>query len=138
MDTLFGLGSAPDRLAIRHSDGDVAHRGVSLGAVPVALTRLDVGDVTDLDLQSLGCRGDPSAAMGYDQDLIAIVNMPASITPLAEVHDAAVVIRRLAGLDDGLAGAMHGARISVRRFGRAWRGEYGDILQRNNLHDTLS
>jgi hypothetical protein len=33
---------------------------------------------------------------------------------------------------------MHGSGISIRRFRRARRGDFGDILQRNNLHNTLS
>jgi hypothetical protein len=32
----------------------------------------------------------------------------------------------------------HGPEISIRRFGRARCGHFGDILQRDNLHDTLS
>src|SRR4051812_24885953 len=63
--------------------------------------------------------------------------MPARVASLAEVDDAAIEIRRLPRLDNGLAGAMHGPGISIRRFGRARRGGFGDILQRDNLHDTL-
>src|SRR5689334_14461665 len=33
---------------------------------------------------------------------------------------------------------MDGPGISIRRFGRARHGDFGDILQRDNLHDTLS
>jgi hypothetical protein len=61
-----GPESAPGGLTARQSDGDVAHRGISFGSVPVALTRLDVSDVTDLDLEPLGFCGDPSAARGDD------------------------------------------------------------------------
>src|SRR4051812_14867605 len=32
----------------------------------------------------------------------------------------------------------HGPGISIRRFGRARCGHFGDILQRDTLHDTLS
>src|SRR5579863_329668 len=75
--------SAPGGLAARQSDGDVAHRGIGLGSVPVALTRLHVSDVTHLDLKSLGFCGDPPAARSDDQDLIAIVDVPARVAPLA-------------------------------------------------------
>ena len=116
----------------------MTHRGIGLGSVPMALTRLDLSDVTDLDLKSIGFGGDPPAARGDDQNLIAIMNMPARVASFAEVHNAAIEILRLTRLDDGLAGAMHGPGISIRRFGRARRGDLGDILQRDNLHDTLS
>jgi hypothetical protein len=33
---------------------------------------------------------------------------------------------------------MHRPGISIRRFGRARRGDFGDILQRNDLHDNFS
>jgi hypothetical protein len=36
----------------------VTHRGIGLGSVPVALTRFDVSDITNLDLKSLGFCGD--------------------------------------------------------------------------------
>src|ERR1700689_3903772 len=113
---------APDGLAAGQGDGDVTHRGIDLGAVPMALARFDVSDVTDLDLKPLGFRGNPAAARGDDQDLIAVVNVPASVAALAEVHDAAIEILRLPRLDDGLAGAMHGPGVAIRRFRRARRG----------------
>ena len=87
-NTPRGPESAPGRLTARQSDGDVAHRGISLGPVPVALTRLDVSGVTDLDLKSFGFRGDPPAARGDDQNLIAIVNMPASMPQYLSSQDA--------------------------------------------------
>ena len=64
--TLRGSESAPGGLTARQSDGDVAHRRIGLGSVSVALTRLDVSDVTDLDLKSLGFCGDPPVARGDD------------------------------------------------------------------------
>src|ERR1700720_3653778 len=100
-DTPRGPELAPGGLTARQSHGDVAHRGIGLGSVPMAFTRLDVRDVTDLDLKSLGFGGDPPAARGDDQNLIAIVNMPACVASLAEVHDAAIEIRRFPRLDDG-------------------------------------
>jgi hypothetical protein len=104
----------------------------------VTLTRFDVRDVPDLDLKSLGFRGDPSVARGDNKNLIAIVNMPARVASLAEVHDAAVEIRRLSWLNNGLAGTMYEAGISIRWFGRARSRKHWDILQRNDLHDILS
>src|SRR3954469_5842914 len=130
-------GSAPRGLPARERDGNVAHGGIGLGAVPMALTRFHVSRVTDLDLEPLGFRGDPPAARGDDENLVTIVNMPARVAPLAEIHDATNEMRRLSGLDDGLAGAMHGAGISIRRFCSARGGDFWDILQRNDLHDTL-
>ena len=56
--------SAPDGLTACQSDADVSHRGIGFGSVPVALTRLDVSDVADLDLKSLGFGSDPPAARG--------------------------------------------------------------------------
>jgi len=91
-DTPASPESAPGGLTARQSDGDVAHRGIRLGSVPVALTRLEVSYIADLDLMSLGFRGDPPAARANDQNLIAIVNMPACVASLAEVHDAAIEI----------------------------------------------
>jgi hypothetical protein len=63
-NTPRGPESAPGGLTARQSDGNVAHCGVGLGSVPVAFTRLDVSDVTDLDLKSLIFCGDPPAARG--------------------------------------------------------------------------
>ena len=57
----------------------MAHRGIGFGPVPVALTCLDVSNVANLDLTSLGFCGDPPAARGNDEDLIAIVNMLARV-----------------------------------------------------------
>ena len=116
----------------------MAHRAISFGPMPVALACLDVSNVTDPELASLGFRGDPPAALGDDENLITVVNMPACVASLAEVHNAAIEICRLPGLDDGLAGAMHRSGIPIGRFRRTWRGDFGDILQRDNLHDTLS
>src|SRR5215472_3554614 len=99
----------------------MAHCGIGSGPVPVALTCLDVSNVANLDLASLGFCGDPPAARGDDEDLVAIVNVPTRVASLAGVHDAAIEIRCLSGLDDGLTGAMHGPGISIRRFGRAGR-----------------
>src|SRR3954453_21414363 len=64
--------------------------------------------------------------------------MPAGVAALAEVNDAAVEIRRLPGLDNGLTGAVDGPGISVRRFGRARCGGFGNILQCDDLHGALS
>src|SRR3954468_4803442 len=64
--------------------------------------------------------------------------MPARVASLAEVDNAAIEIRRLPRLDNGLAGAMDGPGISIRRFGRARCGGFGDILQRDDLHGNLS
>ena len=50
----------------------------------MALTRLDVSDVTNVDLSSLGFCGDPPTAGIDDEDLIAVVNMPAGVASLAE------------------------------------------------------
>ena len=59
----------------------MTHCAIGFGPVPVALTCLDVSNVANLDLASLGFCGDPPAARGDDQDMIAIVNMPAVLHP---------------------------------------------------------
>src|SRR5258706_15408534 len=110
---------------------------MGLGPVPVGLPRLDVSNVTDLDLTPLGFCGHPPAARGDDENLVTIVNMPARVAPLAEVHDAAIEICRLSGVDDGLAGAMHGPGISIRRFCSARGGGFWGVFPRPRPHTTL-
>src|SRR5580704_11089303 len=86
------------RLAADRGDRDVTHRRVGLGAVPVPLAGLDVDDVADIDL--LRCptldRNHPRTR-GDDEDLVAIVDVPAGGAALAEIDDAAIVVRRFAG-----------------------------------------
>src|SRR5438477_10312694 len=72
----------------------------------MALAGLDVHDVTNLDLALLVLVGDLAGARGHDEDLVAGMRVPAGRAALAEIDDAAVVIRGLAGLDDRLAGAL--------------------------------
>src|SRR5438270_5224855 len=99
-------GLPPFGLATDQRDRDVAHRRVGLGAVPMALAGLDVHDVADLDLALLVLVGDLAGARGHDEDLVAGMRVPAGRAALAEIDDAAVVIRGLAGLDNRLAGAL--------------------------------
>src|ERR1700722_11145355 len=128
----------PDGIAAGQRDGDVAHRGVSLGAVPMTLARFDMSDVANLDLSTFVFCRDPLGAGRDDQNLIAVVHVPARVASLAEVHDATVIVFRVSRLDDGLTGAMHGPSVPICRFRRARRWTFRDILQRDNLHGELS
>ena len=94
---------SPDRLAVHERNGDMPHRCIGLGAMPVSLSRLDMHDITHIDLALLMLRGHHSRARSYDQQLIAAVRVPTCRAALAEIHHTAVVIRGIPGFDDGLA-----------------------------------
>ena len=71
--------------------------------MPMAFTGLDMHDIAHIDLSLLTLRGHYAGARGHDQYLVAVMCVPSRRAALAEVHDAAVVVRGLAGLDDRLA-----------------------------------
>src|SRR5258708_2669942 len=96
---------SPDCLAADERDRDVAHRRIGLGAVPMAFAGLDMRDIPHIDLALLVLRRHDAGSRGHDQDLVAVVRVPTRRAPLAEVDDGAVVVLRVAWLDDGLAGA---------------------------------
>src|SRR4051794_30588871 len=80
-----GLRSAPFGLAAGQCDRDVPHRRVGLGAVPVALAGLDMRDVADIDLALFVLVGDHAGAGHDDQQLVAIMRVPAGRAALAEI-----------------------------------------------------
>lgn len=84
--------SAPLGLTADQRDRDVPHRRIRLGAVPVAFAGLDVHDIADIDLflLVLGCHH--AGPRDHDQDLIAVMRVPARGAALAEVHHAAIVV----------------------------------------------
>src|SRR5579863_9973260 len=125
---------APLGLAADRGDGDVAHRRRRLGAVPVALAGLDVNDVADLDLLwHAALDRDHALARGHHQDLIAGVGVPAGGTALAEIDHAAIVVGRVARLDDRLARARYRPGPAFDAV-RALDWQVGDVFQRADLH----
>ena len=95
------LRRSPASLTANERDRDMPHRRVGLGAVPMAFTRLDVHDITDIDLMLFMLRRHHAGARGDDQNLVAAMRVPPGGATLAEVHHAAVVVRRVPGLNDG-------------------------------------
>ena len=81
---------------------DVPHRRVGLGAMPMAFTGLDMDDIPDIDLTLCMLRCHHAGARGHDQDLVAGMGMPSRRATLAEVHHAAVIVRGVPRLNDGL------------------------------------
>src|SRR5260370_848313 len=88
------LASRTELTAAR-GNRDMAHRRIGLGAVPMALAGLDVHDVADIDLALVVLGGDHAGARGHDQDLVAGMGVPTRRATLAEVHHAAVIVRRI-------------------------------------------
>src|SRR5229473_3898124 len=99
----------------------------------MALAGLDVHDIADIDLAlvMLGC--DHSRARGHDQDLVAGMGMPAGGAALAEVHHAAVVVRGIPRLDDGLTrpGNRPGPAFDRRS---AFHRDIRYVFKRDHLH----
>jgi hypothetical protein len=60
--------------------------------------------------------------------------MPASGTALAEIHDAAVVVRGIAGLDDGLTGSGNRAGPPFDPLG-AFHWDVRYVFERDHFHD---
>src|SRR5712692_3011940 len=89
-------------LAANECDRDMPHRRIGLGAMPMALTGLDMHEITHVDLTLFMLRCHHAGARGHDQQLVASMRMPSCGAPLAEVHHAAVIVRGVAGLNDGL------------------------------------
>src|SRR5215471_169714 len=129
---------SPLSLAANEGNRDVPHGCVGLGAMPMALTSLDVRHVADVDLALLMLRRHDAGARSHDQDLIAIVDMPSRVAAPTEVHHGAVVIRGLAGLDNGLASPKYRARPARGLLGRTFGRDVWDVLKRDDLHDARS
>src|ERR1700731_257955 len=87
-------------LAADGCDRDVPHRRISLGAVPMAFTGLDMHDITHVDLTLLVLVCHHAGARGHDQHLVTVMRMPTCGATLAEVHHATVIIRGVPGLND--------------------------------------
>ena len=90
-------------LAANGCDGDMPHRRIGLGAMPMAFTGLDMHDIAHVDLALFMLVCDHARARGDDQHLVAVMRMPTRGATLAEVHHAAIIIRGIPGLNDGLA-----------------------------------
>src|SRR5580692_1777217 len=106
----------------------MAHRRRGLGAVPVALAGLDVHDVADLDLLRLAALDRHHAlTRRHHQDLVAGVGVPAGRATLTEIDNAAIVVWRVASLDDGLAGTLHRPGPTLYAI-RALDRQVGNIL----------
>ena len=90
-------------LAADRCDRDMPHRGIGLGAMPMALAGLDMHDIAHVDLALFMLVCDYTGARGHDQHLVAVMRMPSRGATLAEVHHAAIIIRGVPGLNDGLA-----------------------------------
>src|SRR2546426_11381885 len=112
----------------------MAHRRVGLGAMPVAFASLDVHDIADIDLELFVLGGDHAGARGHDQDLVAGMGMPSRGAALAEIHHAAIIVRRVAGLDDGLTRPRNRPRPPFDRRG-AFDRNVRDVLKCDDLHD---
>src|SRR6266436_6790225 len=124
----------PGGLAADGGDRDMPHRRVCLGAMPMALTSLDVHDITDIDLTLLALVCHHAGARGHDQHLVAVMGMPARRAPLAEVHHTAVVVRGVAGLDYGLPRPGNRACVPFDRL-RTFHWGILHIFERDHLHD---
>src|SRR5215472_10876109 len=121
-------------LAANSRDCDMPHRRVGLGAMPMAFTGLDVHDITYLDLMLLVLGRHHAGTRGHDQDLIAGVRMPPGSAASAEVHHAAVIVRRVAGLDNGLTRAGNRSRPPFDPLG-AFHWDVRYVFKRDHLHD---
>src|SRR5215471_1735529 len=126
-------GVAPDR-----RDRDMRHGRIRLGPVPMPLTRLDLHDVTHLDLALLVFGRDIASAQGHDQELVAIMRMPSGITPLTKVHHTTVVVGGVPRGNDGLPRAGHGACPACRLLSSAFRGKQRKIVRGHNTHRHVS
>ena len=81
---------------------DMSHCCIGLGAMPMALTGLDVHHIAHVDLALFMLRRHHAGARSHDQDLVAGMRVPSGGAALAEIHHAAVVIRRVPRLYDRL------------------------------------
>src|SRR5262249_60121448 len=125
---------SPLSLTANERDRNVPHGRVGLGAMPMALTSLDVRHVADVDLALFMLRCHDAGARSHDQDLIAIVDMPSRVAAPTEIYHGAVVILGLAGLDNGLASSKYRACPARGLLGRTFGRDVGDVLKRDDLH----
>src|SRR5438105_2390627 len=113
------------------------HRRIGLSAMPMALTGRDMRDIAHVDLALFVLRRHHAGARGHDQDLVAAMGVPARRATLAEIYDAAVVVRGIAGLDDGLTRPGNRAGPTFDPLG-AFDWDVRDVFERDDLHVTVS
>src|SRR5688500_3591611 len=113
----------------------MGHRRVGPGAVPVALSGLDMHNIARDDLTFFFFRRDHTFSGRDDQDLIAVVHMPAGGRTGTKVNDVTAKVIRVPIADDRLARAAHrptgpagDRRSAVHRFFRY-------IVYFDNAHD---
>src|SRR5215472_11919999 len=128
---------SPGGFAADGGDRDMPHCRIGLGAMPMAIAGLYVHDITDINLTLPVLVCDHPRARGHDQYLVAVMRMPARRAALAEVHDAAVIIRGVPRLDDGLARPRNGSGPPFDHVGALYRNiRY--VFERDHLHDDFS
>src|SRR5215471_6240232 len=76
----------PLALALGGRDGDMGHRRIRLGAMPVPLPGLNVHDIADGYFALFMLRGDDAATRRDDQNLVTGMRMPPRCSALAKVH----------------------------------------------------
>ena len=79
-----------------------------------------------------------SSARGNDQELVAIMRMPARIAPLTKMHHTTVVIRRVPGRNDGLPRPRDRSRPPRRLFCSAFHRQNGNVFQGHDAHRHAS
>jgi hypothetical protein len=121
-------------LSAGECNGDVPHRRIGLRAMPMAFTRLDVHDITDINFAPFMLGGNDAGTGGYDQHLVAVMGMPSCGAALAEVHDAAVIVGRVSRLNDRLARPGNRACVPFDRL-RTFHWGILHIFERDHLHD---
>src|SRR5207244_10090554 len=126
---------SPGGLAADGGNRVMPHRRVGLGAMPMALAGLDVYDITDIDLTLLALVCHHAGARGHDQHLVAVMGVPSCGAALAEVHHAAIVVRRVPWLDDGLTRPGNGPGPPFYPLGSAFRRNIRYVFERDHLHD---
>src|SRR5580704_14464929 len=100
----------------------------------MALAGLDVHDIADIDLLRRPALGRHHAGTGgHDQDLVAGMGVPSGGAALAEFHHAAIVVRRIAGLDDRLARPRDRPGPAFDPIG-AFDRQVRDVSERDDLH----
>src|SRR6516165_333166 len=124
----------PGGFAADRGDRDVPHGRIGLGAMPMAFAGLDVHDIAHIDLTLLVLVCHHARARGHDQYLVAVMRVPSGRAALAEVHNAAVIIRRVPRLDDGLTRPRNRSSPSLDALG-ALHWDIGYVFKRDHLHD---
>jgi hypothetical protein len=121
-------------LATDERNRNMPHRRIGFGAMPMALTGLDMDDITDSDLALVMLGRHHAGARGRYQQLVTVVRMPPRGAAPAEIHHAAVIVGRVTGLNDGLARPGDRACVSWDRLRSCHRGIW-NVLECDHLHD---